>query len=186
MFVELIRLIKEFARFVELSSTMRLRSCQWLNVTCSCSKRERNMILFLRIIVSIISSTNSLRWKNIFLLIFLLIFVSRCWFFDHFVIWRDQQKEHEREKIAFDAFRNRETCEFHSSLWIISFISKNDLDLMREIFISRITNREVNHFDRVKIQIEFFVMILLKFIKNDHLSWMRNVVNFAEWMQNES
>jgi hypothetical protein len=54
---------------------------------------------------------------------------------------------------------------------------------MREIFISRITNREVDHFDRVKIQIKFFVMILLKFIKNDHFSWMKNTVDFAEWMR---
>ncbi len=33
--------------------------------------------------------------------------------------------------------------------------------------------------NRVKIQIEFLVMILLKFIENDHLSWMRNTVDFA-------
>jgi hypothetical protein len=66
---------------------------------------------------------------------------------------------------------------------MISFISKNDLDFMRKIFISRIVNCEVDHFDRVKIQIKFFVMILLKFIKNDRFSWMRNVVNFAEWMR---
>ncbi len=68
--VELIWLTEELARFIELFSSMWLRSCQWLNVTYSCSKRKRNMIFFLRIIVSIVSSRNSLRWKNTFLLNF--------------------------------------------------------------------------------------------------------------------
>ncbi len=46
MLVEMIRLINKFARFVELFSSMRLWSCQWLNVTYSYSRRERNMIFF--------------------------------------------------------------------------------------------------------------------------------------------
>ncbi len=83
MFVELIRLIKELARFVELFNSIRLRSCQWLNVTYSYSRRKRNMIFLLKTIVSIINSTNSLKWKNISLLIFLLISVSWYSFFDH-------------------------------------------------------------------------------------------------------
>jgi hypothetical protein len=76
IFVELTRLIEELARFVELFDLMWLWSCQWLNKTYSYSKRERNMIFFLRIIVSIINSRNLLKWKNTFLLIFLLIFFS--------------------------------------------------------------------------------------------------------------
>ncbi len=34
--------LKELVRFVELSSSMQLRSCQWLNVTYSYSRRRRN------------------------------------------------------------------------------------------------------------------------------------------------
>jgi hypothetical protein len=118
-----------------------------------------------------------------FLLTLLLIFVNWCRCFDYFVIWRHQRKRHERVKIAIDAFKHEKTCDFHSFLWMIFFISRNDFDFMRKILNFRIAHREVDYFDWVKIQIEFFVMILLKFIKNDHFSWMRNIVDFAEWMQ---
>ncbi len=64
--IELIWLIKELARSVKQFSLMQLWSCLWLNVTYSYLKRERNMISLLRIIVSIINFTNSLRWKNTF------------------------------------------------------------------------------------------------------------------------
>jgi hypothetical protein len=47
----------------------------------------------------------------------------------------------------------------------------------------RIINREVDHFDRFKIEIEFFVRFFLKFIENDRLSWMRNAVNSDWWMR---
>ncbi len=47
----------------------------------------------------------------------------------------------------------------------------------------RITNREVDHFDRFRIEIEFFVRFFLKFIENDRLSWMRNAVDSDWWMR---
>jgi superfamily II helicase len=47
----------------------------------------------------------------------------------------------------------------------------------------RIINREIDHFNRFKIDIEFFVKFFLKFIKNDRLSWMKNAVNNDWWMR---
>jgi hypothetical protein len=47
----------------------------------------------------------------------------------------------------------------------------------------RIINREVDHFDSFKIEIEFFVRFFLKFIENDRLSWMKNAVNSDWWMR---
>jgi hypothetical protein len=47
----------------------------------------------------------------------------------------------------------------------------------------RIINREVDHFDRFKIEIESFVKFFLKFIENDRLSWMKNAVNSDWWMR---
>jgi hypothetical protein len=47
----------------------------------------------------------------------------------------------------------------------------------------RIINREIDHFDRFKIEIEFFVKFFLKFIENDRFSWMKNAVNNDWWMR---
>ncbi len=47
----------------------------------------------------------------------------------------------------------------------------------------RIINREIDHFDRFKIEIEFFVRFFLKFIENDRFSWMKNAVNSDWWMR---
>jgi hypothetical protein len=47
----------------------------------------------------------------------------------------------------------------------------------------RIINREIDHFDRFRIEIEFFVKFFLKFIENDRLSWMKNAVNSDWWMR---
>jgi hypothetical protein len=46
-----------------------------------------------------------------------------------------------------------------------------------------IINREIDHFDSFKIEIEFFVKFFLKFIENDRLSWMKNAVNNDWWMR---
>ncbi len=47
----------------------------------------------------------------------------------------------------------------------------------------RIINREIDHFDRFKVEIEFFVKFFLKFIENDRLSWMKNAVDNDWWMR---
>jgi hypothetical protein len=47
----------------------------------------------------------------------------------------------------------------------------------------RIINREIDHFNRFKVEIEFFVRFFLKFIENDRLSWMKNTVNCNWWMR---
>ncbi len=100
---------------------MRLRSCQWLNVTYSYSRRKRNMIFFLRITVSIISSTNSLRWKNTSLLIFLLIFVNWCWFFDRLsfdVISKENMSETRSHSMRSDV--ERLATFIHHCEWFFS------------------------------------------------------------------
>ncbi len=114
--------LKNFARSVELFSSMRLRSCQWLNVTYSFSRRKRNMILFLRTIVSIVSSTNSLKWKNTSLLISLLISVSWCWFFDRLsfdVISRENMSETRSHLMRSDV--ERLATFIHHCEWFLSF-----------------------------------------------------------------
>jgi hypothetical protein len=47
----------------------------------------------------------------------------------------------------------------------------------------RIINREIDHFDRFRIEIEFFEKKFLKFIENDRFSWMKNAVNNDWWMR---
>jgi hypothetical protein len=47
----------------------------------------------------------------------------------------------------------------------------------------RIINREIDHFNLFRVEIEFFVRFFLKFIENDRLSWMRNAVNNDWWMR---
>jgi hypothetical protein len=47
----------------------------------------------------------------------------------------------------------------------------------------RIINREIDHFDRFRIEIESFVKFFLKFIESDRLSWMKNAVNSDWWMR---
>jgi hypothetical protein len=47
----------------------------------------------------------------------------------------------------------------------------------------RIIICEIDHFDRFKIEIEFFMRFFLKFIENDRLSWMKNAVNSDWWMR---
>jgi hypothetical protein len=66
------------------------------------------------------------------------------------------------------------SCVFHA---------RNHASFMREMLVSRITHREDDHFDRFKIQIEFFVWFFLKFIESDRLSWIKNVVNCKWWMR---
>jgi hypothetical protein len=86
--------------------------------------------------------------------------------------------------------RLRIRSEKTSWRWLLSFTivnvffhARNRAFFMREMLVLRIINREDDHFDRFKIQIEFFVWFFLKFIENDHLSWMKNAVNRKLWMR---
>ncbi len=65
----------------------------------------------------------------------------------------------------------------------VFFHAKNHASFMREMLVLRITDREDDHFDRFGIHVEFFVWFFLKFIENDHLSWMKNAVNRKWWMR---
>ncbi len=47
----------------------------------------------------------------------------------------------------------------------------------------RIIICEIDHFDRFRIEIEFFMRFFLKFIENDRLSWLKNAVNNDWWMR---
>jgi hypothetical protein len=63
------------------------------------------------------------------------------------------------------------------------FHARNHAFFMREMFVLCITHREDDHFDRFRIQIEFFVWFFLKFIESDRLSWMKNAVDSKWWMR---
>jgi hypothetical protein len=65
----------------------------------------------------------------------------------------------------------------------VFFHARNHASFMREILVFRIIHREDDHFDRFKIQIEFFVWFFLKFIESDRLSWMKNAVDNKWWMR---
>ncbi len=66
---------------------------------------------------------------------------------------------------------------------IIFFHAKNHAFFKQKMLVSRIINREDDHFDRFKIQIEFFVWFFLKFIESDRFLWMKNAVNCKWWMR---
>ncbi len=65
----------------------------------------------------------------------------------------------------------------------VFFHARNHTSFMREMLVFRIINREDDYFDRFEIHVEFFVSFFLKFIENDHLSWMKNAVNRKWWMR---
>jgi hypothetical protein len=137
MLVELIRFIKKLVRFVELFCSMRLMSCQWLNVTYSYLRRKRNMISLLRIIVSIISSTNSLKWKNTSLLIFLLIFVDWCLFFDHLsfdAISRKSMSETKSHSMRSNV--ERLATFIHHCEWFFSFREMILISCVKFLFLA--------------------------------------------------
>ncbi len=63
-----VRLIEDLAEIIEQALLDLRKAMRWLDVTYSYSKRKRNMILFLEIIVSVIRQWTHWIWKNTFLL----------------------------------------------------------------------------------------------------------------------
>jgi hypothetical protein len=126
---------------------------------------------------------NSLNVKNTSLLNF-----SFEWIFSRFILWFLCQliQSSAMKRFLHDRIWDEKT----SWRWRLSFTIVNVFSSCEKSCVfharhaySRIINREVDHFDRFKIEIEFFVKFFLKFIENDRFSWMKNAVNNDWWMR---
>jgi hypothetical protein len=125
---------------------------------------------------------NSLNVKNIFLL-----HSSFEWIFSlHFLIFVSTDSIICDEAIFAWSHSKREnivkmTIVIHNCKCLFS-CEKSCVAHVKHACL-RIINREIDHFDRFKVEIEFFVKFFLKFIENDRLSWMKNTVNNDWWMR---
>jgi hypothetical protein len=180
-----VRLIEDLAEIIEQALLDLRETMRWLNVTYSYSKRERNMILFLKAIVSIIRQWTHWIWKTF---LYWILFSSEllAWFFEfsltvNLLIQSSEIKTSLRVRIQDEKTSWRSRLSF--TIVNVFFHARNHASFMREMLVLRITHREDDHFDRFKIQIEFFVWFFLKFIENDRLSWMKNAVNNKWWMR---
>jgi hypothetical protein len=162
------------ASLLNLKETMR-----WLNVTYSYLRRERNMIFFLKDYCLNNQTMNSLNLKNIF---YWILFSNELfvWFLEFFLIVNLLIQSFAMKRTLRIRIRDEKTS-WRSRLSFttvnVFFHVRNHAFFMREILVFRIINREDDHFDQFEIQIEFFVWFFLKFIENDHFSWMKNAVN---------
>jgi hypothetical protein len=180
-----VRLIEDLAEIIEQALLDLRETMRWLNVTYSYSKRERNMILLLEIIVSIVKQWIHWIWKT------LLYWISLsnellAWFFEfslivNLLIQSSEMKTSLRVRIRDEKTSWRSRLSFTTVN--VFFHARNHASFMREMLVFRIIHREDDHIDRFKIQIEFFVWFFLKFIESDRLSWMRNAVNSEWWMR---
>jgi hypothetical protein len=125
---------------------------------------------------------NSLNVKNTSLLnsFFEWIFRFILWFLCQLIQSSAMKRSlHDRIRDEKTSWRWRlviHDCECLSSC------EKSCVFCARHVYL-RIINREIDHFDRIRVEIEFFVKFFLKFIENDRLSWMRNAVNSDWWMR---
>ncbi len=155
---------------------------KWLDVTYSYWERKRNMILSLRNYCFSSETMNSLNVKSISLLN-----SSFEWIFSlHSLISVSTDSIICDEAIFAWSHSRREnivkmTIVIHDCE-CLSSCEKSCVFHARHACL-RTTNREVDHFDRFKIEIEFFVRFFLKFIENDRLSWMKNAVDNDWWMR---
>jgi hypothetical protein len=165
---------------LDLRETMR-----WLNVTYSYLRRKRNMIFLLEIIVSKIKQWIHWIWKTFLYWIFLSNELL-VWFFEFSLIVNLLIQSFEMKTSMRVRIRNEKTSwRSRLSFMIVNvfFHARNHASFMREMLVFRIIHRENDHFDRFKIQIEFFVWFFLKFIESDRFSWMKNAVNRKWWMR---
>jgi hypothetical protein len=180
-----IRLIEDLAEIIEQALLDLRETMRWLDVTYSYSKRRRNMILLLEITVSVIKQWTHWIWKTLFYWISLSNELF-AWFFEFFLtvnllIQSFEMKTSLRVRIRDEKTSWRSRLSFTTVN--VFFHARNHASFMREMLVLRITHREDDHFDRFKIQIEFFVWFFLKFIESDRLSWMKNAVNSEWWMR---
>jgi hypothetical protein len=144
---------RRLAEIIEQALLDLRKTMRWLNVTYSYSKQRRNMILFLKIIVSIIKQWIHWIWKTFLYWIFLSseLFV---WFFEFSLIVNLLIQSFEMKTLLRVRIRSEKTS-WKSRLFItivnVFFHAKNHAFFMREMLVSRITHRENDHFDRFKI-----------------------------------
>jgi hypothetical protein len=180
-----VRLIEDLAEIIEQALLDLRETMRWLNVTYSYSKWKRNMILFLKITVSVIKQWTHWIWKTLFYWIFLSNELL-AWFFEfsltvNFLIQSSEMKTSLRVRIRDEKTSWKSRLSFTTVN--VFFHARNHAFFMREMLVLRITHREDDHFDRFRIQIEFFLWFFLKFIESDRLSWMKNAVDSKWWMR---
>jgi hypothetical protein len=138
--------------------------------------------LFLEITVSVIKQWTHWMWRT------LLYWISLSNEFLRFILWFLCQliQSSAMRRSLHDRIRDEKT----SWRWRLVIHDCECLSSCEKSCVSharhacfRITNREVDHFDRFRIEIESFVRFFLKFIENDRLSWMKNAVNSDWWMR---
>ncbi len=137
---------------------------------------------FLKIIVLIIKQWTHWMWKIFFYWILLsneffrFIFWFLCRLIQSFAMKRFLHDRIRDEKTSWKWRFIIHDCE-------CLFSCEKSCVLHAKHACLRIIICEVDHFDRFKIEIEFFVKFFLKFIENDRLSWMKNAVNNDWWMR---
>jgi hypothetical protein len=143
------------------------------NVTC---------FSLLEIIVSVIKQWTHWMWKT---LLYWILFSSE---FFRFILWFLCQliQSFAMKRYLHDRIRSEKTSwkwrlVIHDCACFSSCEKSCVFHARHACF--RITNREIDHFDRFRIRIEFFVIFFRRFIENDRLSWIKNVVNSDWWMQ---
>ncbi len=148
-----VRLIEDLAEIIEQALLDLKEAMRWLNVTYSYSKREHNMIFFLKIIVSIIKQWIYWIWKTF---LYWISFSSELlvWFFEFFLIVNLLIQSSEMKTSLRVCVRNEKTSwRSRLSFTIVNvfFHARNHAFFMREMLVLRITHREDDYFDRFKI-----------------------------------
>jgi hypothetical protein len=137
---------------------------------------------FLEITVSVVKQWAHWMWRTLLYWIFLsseflrFILWFLCQLIQSSAMKRSSAWSHSKEKTSWRWRFVIHDCECLSSC------EKSCVSHARHACF-RFINREVDHFDRFKIEIESFVRFFLKFIENDRLSWMKNAVNSDWWMR---
>jgi hypothetical protein len=139
----------------------------------------------LKVIISVIKQWIHWIWKTLLYWIFLSSELL-AWFFEFFLTMNLLIQSLEKKMtLSIRIWDEKTSWRWRLSFTIVNlfFHARNHASFMWEMFVFRMINREDDHFDRFKIHVEFFVWLFLKFIENDHFSWMKNAVNRKWWMR---
>jgi hypothetical protein len=148
-----VRLIENLAEIIEQALFDLRETMRWLDVTYSYSKRKRNMILFLKITVSVIKQWTHWIWKTFF---YWILFSNEllAWFFEfslivNLLIQSFEMKTSLRVRIRDEKTSWRSRLSF--TIVNVFFHARNHAFFMREMLVFRTTHRENDHFDRFRI-----------------------------------
>jgi hypothetical protein len=119
-----VRLIEDLAEIIEQTLLDLRKAMRWLDVTYLYSKRRRNMILFLKIIVSVINNEFIEFERHFFIEFFFRMNCSldSSNFLWLWIFWFSHLKWRRRCVFAFETRRHREDHDCHSQLWMFFFM----------------------------------------------------------------